>query len=274
MLFHIFPALLFNPGAASDMATPHSSYFFHGFAGDQILGDPAFYDISGNIKDAVPGEHLANADLWATAGYASTLNPATNTEDSVLRLPNLNYDYNIGQKLIVFWLGHVDAEGAAAEMMGDGTSTSGAGVALRINTNGTHQLVLSDGTNQTFSGSSSVAVADGTLKALAFALDGSARKYCLWSEDSDRMVLPFNQVADYATLDSGNPRDTSNPNTWNIGCARPKSAVSAAGIVTLTRALVILRLDASATMPSVARLTQVFTALRRAPSHLIRSDAF
>lgn len=249
--------------------TAHSAYFHHSFAGAQILGDGALYDISGNIADALPGEHLANSDLWATAGYAATLDPDTDTEDSVLRLPNLNYDYNGGEKLFVWWLGKVTAEVAAAEMMGDGTSTSGPGIAVRINTNSTHQLVLSDGTTTTFSGSASVAVADGELRSLAFAIDGATKSYCLWTDD-----VPFSNVATYQSLASGVERDTRSAATWNVGCARPKSAVSAAGIVTLTRALVMCRLAAGDTMPPVATLTQIFKALRRAPGHLIRSDAF
>jgi hypothetical protein len=272
MFLHL--QLLFNPGA--DMATPHDSYFFHGFAGNQIVGDPAFYDLSGNQADALPGTNLSNANLWTNAGYASTVDPAGGATDSVLRFPNLNFDYNGGEKLIVWWLGKVTAEGAAAEMMGDGTSTSGAGVALRVNTNATHQLVLSDGTTTTFSGSSTTAVLSGSLKALAFAIDGSARKYCLWSEETDGLIQPFTNAAalEYATLSSGEDRDTRNPNTFNIGCARPESAASTAGIAVQTRGLVILRLSPTKTMPSVTKLTQIFQALRRNPSHLIRLGAF
>ncbi|HET8728319.1 MAG TPA: hypothetical protein VFO41_12465, partial [Alphaproteobacteria bacterium] len=107
--------------------TAHSAYFHHSFAGNQILGDLALHDISGNIADGLPGAHLANDDLWATAGYASTLDPDTDTEDSVIRLPNLNPDYNGGEKIIGWWLGRVTAEVAAAELMGDGTGTSGPG---------------------------------------------------------------------------------------------------------------------------------------------------
>lgn len=262
-------AMLFNPGDAGSMAEAHSAYFHHSFAGNQILGDGALYDISGNLADAVPGADLANADLWATAGYASTLDPAGGATDSVLRASNLNFDYNGGEKMFAWWLGKVNAEGAAAEMMGDGTSTSGPGVAVRINTNGTHQLVLSDGTTTTFSGSASVAVADGALRSLAFAIDGATKTYCLWTDD-----VPFSNVATYQSLASGVERDTRSAATWNIGCARPKSAASTAGIVTQTRALVMCRMSADDTMPQVATLTQIFNALRRAPGHLIRSDAF
>lgn len=250
--------------------TAHSAYFHHSFAGNQTSADSALYDISGNIADGLPGADLAAMwDVVDDTLFAVTADPDTGVTDSVIRLPNLNPDYNGGEKIIGWWLGHVTAEVAAAEMMGDGTATSGPGIAVRINTNGTHQLVLSDGTTTTFSGSASVAVADGELRSLAFAINGEDKTYCLWTDD-----VPFSNVATYQSLASGVERDTRNANTWNIGCARPKSAASTAGIVTQTRALVMCRLGADDEMPSVARLTQIFKALRRAPGHLIRSDAF
>jgi hypothetical protein len=256
--------------AALPSAQSHRRYVFHGFAGgNQILGDPALFDISGNINHAYPGSDLSNANLWANAGYASTVDPAGGTTDSVLRMGRLNYDYNGGEKLIVWWLGKVTAEGSAVEMMGDGIATVSAGVSLRINTNGTHQLLMSDGTTNLFSGSSTVAVANGALHSIAFAIDGATRGYCLWSDE-----VAFSNNADYQLLSSGTPADTRNANSWNIGSARPKSAASTTGIATQTRALAMLRLAPSDAMPSVAALTNIFRALRAAPNRVIRDGAF
>lgn len=270
MFLHL--PLLFSPGVA--MSTPHDSYFFHGFAGNQIVGDPAFYDVSGNGAHALPGVNLSNANLWTNAGYASTIDPAGGATDSVLRLPNLNFDYNGGERLVVFWLGKCTAEVANAEMMGDGTSTAGAGVSVRASTDQTWQLILSDGTTQSFSGTSAVTAFDGSLKAIAFVIDGSTKKYCLWTQDSESRMVPFSSTTEYQVLASGVERDTRNPNTWNIGCARPKSAVSTSGIATQTRALVIMRFSPVKAMPTIARMTQIFNALRASPSQLVRAEAF
>lgn len=54
-------------------------YYFHGFAGKQIAGDPVFYDMSGAMSHAAFGVQLASSVVWGNAGYVSTQQPATSS---------------------------------------------------------------------------------------------------------------------------------------------------------------------------------------------------
>jgi len=100
------------------------AYYFHGFAGDQINGDPKFYDKSGAQNHGSFGANLSNLNAWSNDFYVSTVNPTGGSTDSVIRLPALNFDYSAGEKLIVWWLGIITPEGADASWMGDGFGTS------------------------------------------------------------------------------------------------------------------------------------------------------
>lgn len=99
-------------------------YFAHLFAGNQIVGDPKLYDISGAGNDGTFGANLSNANAWTNAGYATTINPTGGATDSVIRMPSFNFDYNGGEKFIMWWLGKCTPEGASASLLGDGFSAT------------------------------------------------------------------------------------------------------------------------------------------------------
>ena len=50
------------------------------------------------------GQKTSEAQMFANAGYMSTIDPAGGVTDSVIRIPNINFDYANGEKLIVYWL--------------------------------------------------------------------------------------------------------------------------------------------------------------------------
>ncbi len=251
--------------AAGGATTVHPYYHFHGYAGDQLPDDTKFNDMSG-INHASRGANLSISQLWTTnAGYASTIDPASGATDSVLRIPNLNYDYASGEKLIVWWLGKVTAEGSAARMMGDAQT---AGWRIALNTSGTWQLTLSGPVTEAYASSSPSSIS-GALNSIAFAVDGAARKYGKWTNE----LYQFG-TGDYQAFSVGDALDTKNSNTVNMGTSFPASASSTSGIATATRALAILRLPASYPMPSVGTLTSVFLQLRSNPGKLILSSAF
>ena len=81
------------------------NYFFHGYAGDQLSTDTKFYDKSGAGNDGSLGANLSVGNAWANPGFISTINPVGGSTDSVIRLPNLNFDYNAGEKQAMYWLG-------------------------------------------------------------------------------------------------------------------------------------------------------------------------
>ncbi|MFO0388992.1 MAG: hypothetical protein ACK502_04630 [Alphaproteobacteria bacterium] len=252
------------------IAGANSNYFFHGFAGAQLTGDPKFYDISGAGNDASFGANLSNTNAWANAGYVSTINPVGGSTDSVIRMPALNLDYNGGEKLIIWWLGKATPEGSAVSLLGDGFNTTYPGVRIRCNTTGTLQIIAHDAVNSSFSSTPSEVPFDGNLHSFAAVLDGQAKKFGIWVDE----VYAASLGGAYATFDSGNARDTRTTNTFNIGTSVPAVAASTEGIVCQTRAFVMLKLSASKPMPTIATLTPVFQALRRNPSKRILASVF
>lgn len=261
----------YNKGAVSAQTSPHPRYHFHGYADDQITGDSKFFDRTALGNHGVRGANLTEAQMFANAGYMSTIDPIGGATDSVIRLPNINLDYNSGEKIILWWLGKITPEGAAVEFMGDGGfSTSYAGWSIRVSTTGKMQLKLADATSTYFSGTSTSTAFDGSLHSIGVTLDGAARKACVWVDETLDALNPAGPIA----LNGGNPIDTRNSNTFNIGTNLPASAGSTSGIATQTRGLHILRLSTTDVMPSHAVLTNVFKQLRVNPSKPILGGAF
>lgn len=245
----------------------HPYYHFHGFAGNQAAGDGKFFDLSG-INHGVRGNDLSDTQMFATPGYVSTVDPTSGATNSVIRIPAVDFDYNGGEKLIVWWLGKAVAEGSQQHVIGDGYSTSVKGWGITSTAAGKLQIILS-GATQGYSGSSATTLFDGTLHSFGVVLDGQDRRYSVWSDD----VLDSNFSAGYLSYGSGADFDVKTTNTVNIGSASP-SPGGTAGIATATRALVILRLPTSYTLPDVASFTELFKQLRANPGKLILASAF
>ncbi len=252
------------------IAGVNSSYYFHGYAGAQIVGDPKFYDISGAGNDGSFGAHLSNANAWANAGYVSTVNPTGGSTDSVIRMPALNFDYNAGEKIIMWWLGKCTPEGSSVSLLGDGFNATYPGMRIRCNTAGTLQIIAVDTSGSGFSSTPSEVPFDGNLHSFAVVLDGQAKKFGIWVDETYAASLG----GAYTTFDGGNARDTRTSNTFNIGTSVPAVAGSTEGVACQTRAFVLLKLPAAKTIPSIATLTPVFQALRRNPAKRILASVF
>lgn len=251
-------------------AAPHPYYHFHGFAGDQIVGDAVFYDkAAGN--HAVPGVHLPNGSLWAKAGYASTLDPVSGAGDSVLRMPAINFDYSGGEKLIIWMLGKWTAPtDANTPMVGDGSVINSAkGWQIRAATNGKIQPVIFGATSAGYGATSTEVICDGTLKEFGIVMDGSAKKYCLWGNNGTTDA----NFSSYLPFSSGVDFDTKTNNTVNIGSASAAPG-GTVGMATSTRACVIIRLPASYPTPAIVDITNIFRQLRANPGKLVLSSAF
>lgn len=258
---------------ATGKTNVHTYYHFHGFAGNQFLGDGKFFDIA-NINHGVRGANLSDSQMFSNNGYITSINPGVGTEASSIYIPNLNFDYAAGEKLIVWWLGVGTPEAADAIIMGDGYGTAAGehGWRLRMKTTGMFDLALW-GDTQANSGSSHAAVFDGTLHSLAFAFDGAAKTHGMWSDEVHHTTFG----SALSAFGSGVAFDTKNSNTVNLGTSRPAAVASSAvgdGAELKTRAFVIIRLPVSATMPSVATLTNVFQQLRTNPGKPVLAGAF
>lgn len=274
-LEELFPEVKRNPNGkssglnfdAGDPRAPHPYYHFHGYAGDQIAGDSKFFDrVAGN--HGVRGVNLSDANMFANAGFVSTVDPTGGNNDTAIRIPNLCYDYLGGEKLILWWLGKGTPEGADVAIMGDGTGTGAAnhGLRFRMKTTGTLDFAMySAGT--TFSAVTDNVIFNGALHSFAVVLDSG--KYGLWSDE----VYNAAQGEVLTNINSGVAVDLTNLNTWNIGgvAAAPGSTD---GAILQTRALAIIRLPVGYPTPSVYTLTEVFKQLRVNPSRYIASGAF
>lgn len=263
-------SVFFAGGKKIQSAEINSYYHFHGFAGDQFSGDSKFYDKAAGNHGSF-GANLSLAQAWATAGYVSTVEPVAGAVDSVIRIPSLNFDYSGGEKLIVWGLGAITPEGADASLMGDCpfAQANTGGVRVRAKANGKMDVVLfGAGSVGRYSGQSTAVPFDGALHSYAFALDGTTKKYGIWVDEAYEPVFG----PDYSVFSAGQDADTRNPGTWNIGAASPAPG-GTEGMATRHRALVILRMPASAEMPSVATLTSLFKQLRANPGRLIAEGA-
>ncbi len=262
----------YNKSAVSAQTGPHPRYHFFGYAGDQITGDGKFFDRSGMGNHAVRGANLSDTQLFATPGYVTTANPVTGATDSVLRMPNLNFDYAGGEKLLIYWIGKASPEAAAAGLLGDGYTATYPGLRLRANANGTLQPVLYDAANGSgvFGGTSAGVPFDGNLHSLAFVLDGSAKKYGMWVDEE--MEAAFG--GGYLSFGSGASVDTRNANTFQIGSPIPAAGAGTDGLATQTRSLHIIRFGASDTVPPAATVTAAIKQLRANPGKPILGGAF
>jgi hypothetical protein len=245
----------------------NSNYYTHIYAGQQLATDTKAYDISGAGNDGTFGANLSAKNAWVDNEFLVTINPFTAFTDSVVRLPNINFDYNAGEIIIGMWIGRITPEGSAVEFLGDGGfSVSFPGWSVRVTTTGKVQLKLADGTNTYFSGTTTATAFDGTVHSVGFVINGVGKNAYIWVDE----VLDVNGTA----LNSGNPIDTRNSNTVNIGSSLPASAASTTGIATQTNLLALLRLSAGKSMPSTAALTSMFQALRRNPEKLVKASVF
>lgn len=254
--------------AASGRVTPHPYYHFHGYAGGQSSDDDKFYDLSG-INHASRGANLSISQLWANAGYASTVNPTSGVTDTVLRMPSLNFDYAAGEKLIVWWLGKASPEAAAFTLLGDGISTSIRGIQLRVKPNGKMDIILF-GATAGYSGDTTSVAFDGNLHSIAVAWNGADKTHCMWVDDE----VSYGGGVGYSNFGASAAFDTKTSNTLNIGTGYAAPGNIDAGGVIQTRGLVIMRLPASYTMPTASTLTSAFKQLRSSPGKLILAGAF
>lgn len=264
------PTGLVDPAGNVITSRVHPYYFFHGYAGNQLAGDSVFYDMAvGN--HGVRGADLTDAQMFANAGYVTT-NAPSNPYDIAIRMPNLNFDYAGGEKLFIYWRGIAAGNGLGAEsaILGDGwnTAASQRGVQIRTTTSGKVYLVLYGATAGVGLLSTS-SVFDGSAPHdFAFLIDGKNKKYGMWV---DGVFEPaWSNV--YQTFGSGVSFDTKNSNTFNLGAAQAAPGVATqpqGGEATKVRCAAIIRLPASYTVPSVAKVTTAVNSLRAAPSKLL-----
>lgn len=258
-----------NAASALGLAT-NASYYFAGCAANQIVGDAKFYDYSGVGNDAVLGANLSNANAFTNVGYLTTITPTGGATDSTLHIPSLNFDYNGGQKLVVWWLEKAATPGSTKDLLGDGYNSTYHGIDIRATSSGKFNVLAASATNY-YSSTSNATVFDGNLHSLGFVLDGQNQLQGLWV---DEVPDPVANPTSYLAFNAGSSIDTTNANTFNIGTSVPASANSTVGWATQTRAIHILRLPSNKSVPSLATMTGIFKQIRENPCKPINSLSF
>jgi len=241
----------FLPGASRN---EHPRYFCHLWAGAVLADETRANDISGAKNHAVRGANLSAAQMTASAGYISTIDPAGGALDSVLHMPAVNLDLVGGESMLIWWLGKVTAEGGDETLIGDSVSTSNNGWRIRARSSGKVDFVAyqNSGALSAFSGSSTATLIDGTLHSFAFFLDGKNGTIGKW-EDGVNTVSATPFAAGYNTKTTGGVA---------IGAGRDSPT---SGIATATRALVMMRWGVADSVPSVGQITAAVLKLRANP---------
>lgn len=263
------PGVLDSKGNVIPIPQINPYYHFHGFAGDQLAGDPAFFDkAAGN--HGIFGANLSVTDAWADPGFVSTVNPVTTARDTAIRIPNLNFDYASGESYFSWWLGKARPEASAFSLVGDGTSTATGfhGTQIRVKPDGRVDII-GIGDTAKYSGSSTGIAFDGNVHSVAWAFDGFRREHCIWVDEIDS----YSSSNGFTQFGGGAVIDTKTTNTFNIGQSARAPGDMDGGVVQ-TRALVIIRLPSSIRMPSSTWLTSVFRQLRANPGKLILASTF
>lgn len=256
--------------ALDDRNSAHPYYHFFGYAGDQGAGDGKFFDKAGAGNHAVRGANLSDTQLFSNARFVTTIDPTGGAADSVLRIPALNYDYDGGEKLFIYWLGKATAEGSNVEFMGDGNSATYPGLAFRCTaTTGTVQPFIRSTTAANFGAATTTAVLNGSLNSYCVVFDGTNKTYCQWVNETLEPAF----ASGFIQFNSGNPADSRTTNTFNIGQATPAVAASTAGLGTQTLCLDIIRLPASYTLPTASEITNILRQKRANPGKPILGGA-
>jgi len=251
-------------GVEIPLAQVHPAYFCHLNAATLTADDGTWYDASGAGNNASRGANLSIAQMAAVGGYATVVAPVTGTLDSVLHLPSLNFDFNAGEALLIYWRGKMAAPAAQVNLMGDSESNFRNGFKLRIATSGKVDLAMYSATGPTnlFGPAGTANLADGAAHDFAVLIDGSAKTLNRWEDG----VLVGTTAAFGA---SG--CDTTNTNDFMLG-AGYKVPTNATGIAASTRCMAMLRWGAAWTKPTAAQVTTAVQRLRSNPSRLLTAS--
>lgn len=246
---------------------PSLGYFTHLYPRIQENVDSLVFDFSGALSDGVFGANLSKSAAWANPGFVSTVDPSAGVTDSVIRLPNLAFDYAGGESVAICWKGQVTPEVSDTVFLGDSHLNSvNNGVGLRVRSTGKFDLVLYDLANGNgFSGiTTGIPFVTGETHSVCVFINGVSRAYAVYVDGVVDIALQ--------TLASGAAKNTLNSETFNIGTGARAAAASTTGIATKTLALAILKRAAGQGLP--ANLAGIAKSFHRNPQALITRNAW
>jgi len=244
--------------------SPNSKYHFMASARAQTADESVFRNLV-NTSNAAFGTHLSVANAWANiaSGYISTLNPAADAEDPVIRIPAPSFDMVAGEALLIFWSGQVTPEGSDAGFMGNSISSGESGFRLRVKAAGTVDITLFDGAGNT---------SFGPTTTLFPFVSGTLGNFALWLDGTDAGWVTFWVGGTIQQSQAIVKRNTLSADTIAIGKATSNVA-STDGIVTKTLAVHMLKWGASDVKPTITQLSAAVAALNRNPLSVIAQGA-
>lgn len=253
----------------------HQRYFTHLFAGTQLNTDPQVYDISGAQGHATIGTDSNVTELWANAGFASTLDPTTTAGQRLraLILPALNWDYAGGESIFIWWLGKASPEAAATNLFGSyDASATQSGLRGRVSPTGKWGAAFYDGPTATFRslGDSTLTAFDGTTHSVGVWLNGQTRLGTTFVDETVQVNAA--SVASVNTLPSAT-QVAGGFDRLRLGADTSATGATDRGLATQTRAFVVLRFAATDTLPTQAQVLAAMRALRAAPHLPLRQGA-
>lgn len=205
------------------------------------------------------------AQLWANAGYASTLDPTGGVVDSGLAFPALDWNWNGGESLLIFWRGKITPEGANTSMMGQAYTNTQKGWQIRALATGQADLVFraGDGATTVFATSipnvvGKIPFVSGEEHSFMLAMDGLNR-IARWYVDGELATQ-----AAVAAFDCRN-----NTHATRLGSSA-QTPTTADGLATQTKALAILKGRTGVALPG--NIDTLARRLHRSPYRLITAD--
>ena len=224
-----------------------SGYHFHGWAPNQ-QADLKFWDYSGALNDGNFQTNLDAATAYATANFITQPNPTIASNQSLIALPALSWDWSAGDSLFIFWRGRATPEGADAPLLGDTSGTAANGFRVIVSSSGKLKVNLyqQSGALSRFSGTGTSTVFETSVThSTAFIVCPSGLAF--WSDG----VRGTTYASGYI-MPSGGAVSTVNATTLKLGGDGGTTASVQNGVACQTQSLVILKGRRAASAPSAA----------------------
>lgn len=179
----------------------------------QDSADTLVRDRSGKQQNMTFGAGLTTAEAWANANVLSTVE-TTADDVAILEAADFDYDFNVGDCLLISGLVYAAAPAATRTLIGNGyNSTSAQGLRFIVKATGVCAPWLYQSSGDKFLSDTTGALADSTTKHLTFAwynhnVTAGTASYMIW----------FNGVRQYATAVAASGLGTMTPvNDLRIG---------------------------------------------------------
>lgn len=223
----------------------------------QDSADTLVRDQSGKQQNMTFGAGLTTAEAWANANVLSTVD-TTADDVAILAAADFDYDFNVGDCLLISGLVYAAAPAATRALIGNGyNSTSAQGLRFIVKATGVCAPWLYQSSGDKFLSDTTGALADSTTKHLTFAwynhnVTAGTASYMIW----------FNGVRQYATAVAASGLGTMTPvDDLRIG----GNKTGAAAYQSMAARFSALQMYRSSASPTLEELDALALRLTRSP---------